>query len=158
MSIEELREYGLHEMSDGEIDSFLSSRRMGVLGLPDQAGPYLLPMSYGYDGDERLYFSYVLGSSSRKETATEAADAASFLVYQVDTMYNWQSVLLSGTVTAVPESAWDELGDVLGEAWRPEVIDSADLSGAVAIYEFRIDERTGITHQGLPPAFRADRD
>ncbi len=40
---------------------------------------------------------------SRKETLSEDADAASFLVYKVDTVYNWESVLLSGTIDAIPD-------------------------------------------------------
>ncbi|AGB39885.1 pyridoxamine 5'-phosphate oxidase family protein [Natronococcus occultus] len=155
MSVDELREYGLAEMTDTEIRDFLSAQKVGVLGLPDEDVPYLLPLSFGYDGDSRLYFTYLLGSSSRKETLTETTEAASFLVFSADTMYNWESVLLTGRISAVSESSWDELEEVLADAWRPELFESASLSGAVAIYEFRIDEQTGIKHQGLPPAFEA---
>ncbi|MDG5760208.1 pyridoxamine 5'-phosphate oxidase family protein [Natronococcus sp. A-GB1] len=153
MSIDELREYGLVEMDDAEIRNFLSSRKAGVLGLPDDEAPYLLPLSFGYDGDSRLYFTYLLGSSSRKESLTETAKAASFLAFSVDTMYNWESVLLTGRLSAVPESSWDDLEGVLDDAWRPGLFESAALSGSVAVYEFRVDEQRGIKHQGLPPAF-----
>lgn len=155
MSVDELREYGLVEMTDAEIRDFLSARKAGVLGLPDDDAPYLLPLSFGYDGDSRLYFTYLLGSGSRKEALTEAADAASFLAYSVDTVYNWESVLLTGRISLVPESAWDELEQVLDDAWRPGILESASLSGTLAVYEFRIDEQTGIKHGGLPPAFEA---
>lgn len=156
MSIDELREYGLAEMDDSEIQGFLSSQKTGVLGLPEENGPYLLPLSFGYDGDSRLYFTYLLGSTSRKERLSGSADAASFLVFKVDTMYNWESVLLSGTIAPVPESEWDDLEEVLNDAWRPSLFETATLSGAVKVYEFRIDDRTGIKHQGLPPAFEPD--
>ena len=154
MSVDELREYGLAEMDVGEIRNFLTSQKMGVLGLPGEDGPYLLPLSYGYDGDRRLYFTYLLGAESRKEALTENADAATFLVHKVDTMYNWESVLLSGTIDAVPESEWDGLDETLRHAWRPSLFETATLSGSVKLYEFRIDDRTGIKHQGLPPALR----
>ncbi|MFC6719034.1 pyridoxamine 5'-phosphate oxidase family protein [Natrialbaceae archaeon GCM10025810] len=151
MSIEELGAYGIREMDDEQIRRFLSNQRVGVLGLPEEDEPYLLPLSFGYDGDERLYFTYLVGSDSRKTVSSEMAERASFLVFKVDTMYNWQSVLLSGTITAVPESEWDELTDLLESVWRPDVLGSAHLSGGLAVYEFRIDDRRGITHQGLPP-------
>ncbi len=153
MSTDELQEYGLAEMDDSEIRSFLSSQKVGVLGLPETDNPYLLPLSYGYDGGDALYFTYLLGSGSRKAAATEATDAASFLVYKVDTMYSWESVLLSGSIAPVPESEWDTLEETLRDVWRPAILETATQSGAVAVYEFRIDDQTGIKHQGLPPAF-----
>jgi len=152
MSVNELQEYGLAEMTTDEIQSFLSSQKMGILGLPDDDAPYLLPLSFGYDGDTRLYFTYLLGPSSRKAALSEAAETASFLVYTVDTLYNWQSVLLSGRISAVPESAWDELEELLEDVWRPALLDRASLSGDIGVYEFRIDDQQGIKHQGLPPA------
>ncbi|ELY56090.1 flavin-nucleotide-binding protein-like protein [Natronococcus amylolyticus DSM 10524] len=153
MSVDELREYGLVEMDDSEIRNFLSTRKTGVLGLPNEGAPYLLPLSFGYDGDSRLYFTYLLGSNSRKEALTERAESASFLAFSIDTAYSWESVLLSGRISTVSESSWDELEDVLADAWRPSLLESASHSGKVAVYEFRVDEQTGIKHQGLPPAF-----
>ncbi|MDS0474437.1 hypothetical protein [Natrinema sp. 1APR25-10V2] len=88
MSVEELQEYGLEKMSDTEIRNFLSSQKTGVLGLPQEDAPYLLPLTFGYDG----------------------------------------------------------------ETWRPGLFDTATLSGEVTVYEFSVDEQTGIKHQGLPPA------
>lgn len=156
MSVEELREYGLVEMDDGEIRSFLSSQRMGVLGLPGEEVPYLLPISFGYDGEGRLYFTYLTGSSSRKKALSDETDTARFLVFKVDTMYNWQSALLTGTLSEVPESEWDALEETLSDAWRPSLFETATLSGDVAVYEFSIEEQTGIKHQGLPPALEPD--
>ncbi|AEH39390.1 pyridoxamine 5'-phosphate oxidase family protein [Halopiger xanaduensis] len=158
MTIDELHDYGLMTMNDGEINGFLSSQRTGVLGLPAEDGPYLLPLSYGYDGDERLYFTYLVGSRSRKAELSEATDIARFLVYKVDTMYNWESVLLTGQLTPVPEAEWEALEERLSDVWRPAVLESAALSGELSIYEFRIEEQTGIKHQGLPPSLEPDRE
>lgn len=158
MSIDELQEYGLKEMDDREIRQFLSSQKVGVLGLPNADEPYLLPLSFGYDGEERLYFTYLLASSSRKGTMTEETDTASFLVYKVDTMYNWQSVLLTGTITDVPDTEWDELEETMSDVWRPNLFETASLSGDVKLYEFRIREQTGVKHQGLPPGFETGDD
>lgn len=158
MSVEELQEYGLAEMTDEEVQSFLSSQKTGVLGLPADDSPYLLPLSFGYDGDTRLYFTYLTGSSSRKATLSEGAERASFLVFAVDTLYNWQSVLLTGRLSVVSESAWDELEPLLEDVWRPALLESASLSGDIDVYELRIDDQTGIKHQGLPPALERHAD
>ncbi|AXR77434.1 pyridoxamine 5'-phosphate oxidase family protein [Natrarchaeobaculum sulfurireducens] len=151
MSIDELRAYGLTEMTDPEIANFLASQRVGVLALPEEGAPYLFPISYGFDGDDSLYFTYLSGSSSRKRQATDVAETASFLVFAVDTMYSWESVLLTGRLERGSESAWDDVEALLADVWRPDLFESASLSGDVELYEFRIEDRSGVKHQGLPP-------
>lgn len=155
MSVDELGEYGMERMDGDEIEAFLSSQRTGVLGLPTQGNPYLLPLTFGYDGESRLFFTYVLGASSRKAELSERAEQATFLVYRVDSMFVWESVLLSGTIEELPESEWKPAMDALTDAWRPEVFEQADLSEGVAIYRFEIDDRSGIKHASLPPEFEA---
>jgi nitroimidazol reductase NimA-like FMN-containing flavoprotein (pyridoxamine 5'-phosphate oxidase superfamily) len=44
MSIARLQEYGLEPMDDDAIREFVSSQSTGVLGLPMDGAPYLLPM------------------------------------------------------------------------------------------------------------------
>ena len=151
MSTNELEQYGLVRMTDDEIRSFLASQGTGVLGFPTADAPYLLPMSYGFDGESRLYFTYFVGSESRKATLSERTDVASVLVYKADTKFNWQSVLLSGTLEQVPESEWETVEDATDDAWRPDLFETADLSGGVSVCEFRIQERSGVKHIGLPP-------
>ena len=154
MSIQQLEKYGLERMDDDEIRRFVSSQSTGVLGLPTDSWPYLLPMSFAFDGDSSLYFTYLLGPSSRKEDLTERTDRARFLVYSVETMFNWQSVLLTGDLTEVPENEWSELEDVLTTAWRPELFRTASTSGGVRVFEFAIQSQSGIRHAGLPPGFQ----
>jgi hypothetical protein len=156
MSIDELRDVGLEEMDDAEIANFLASQGVGVLGLPAADGPYLLPMSFGYDGGDTLYFTFVLGETSAKEEATEAAETARFLVYSAKSLFTWQSVLLTGTVERVPESEWDAVEDTMENAWHPDLLQGADLSRGVRIYRFHVDERTGYKHTGTPPGFDPD--
>lgn len=158
MSIDELREYGLVRMTDDEIRGFLSSQTVGVLGLPASPAPHLLPMSFGYDGDSSLYFTYLVGTESRKVELSERADAAGFLVYRVDSTFNWESAFLIGTLEEVPESEWDAVQEVADQAWRPSVLQTAELSGGVTVYEFRIEEQSGIKHTGLPPEIATDGD
>ena len=160
MPIDELQEYGLVEMNDDEIERFLSTQKVGVLGLVGDAGtsPYLLPLSFGYDGERALYFTYLFGSESRKQTLSEAVDTASFLVFTVDTKYTWESVLVSGSLTAVPETEWDKLESVLSNTWRPDLIETASVSAEISVYELQIDDQRGVKHQGLPPSLQRKVD
>ena len=154
MSIPQLEEYGLERMDDEDIRGFVSSQSTGVLGLPTDGGPYLLPMSFAFDGDSSLYFTYLLGSSSRKDALTERAGRARFLVYSVETSFNWESALLAGELTEVPEGEWSELEDILTAAWRPELFRDASMSGGVKVYEFGIQSQSGIRHTGLASGFQ----
>ena len=151
MTVDELGEYGMERMDDDAITGFLSARNMGVLGLPTGEEPYLLPMSYGFDGGRRLYFFYVVGADSRKADLSAAADSASFLVYSAETVFNWESVLLQGTLHELPTVKRAELADAAIPGWRPELFETASESEATLLYEFRIEEWDGVRHTGLPP-------
>ncbi|WP_424018484.1 pyridoxamine 5'-phosphate oxidase family protein [Halorientalis pallida] len=153
MTVDELGAYGLEQLTDDEIDAFLANQRMGVLGLPTGNGPYLLPLSFGFDGESRLYFTYVVGGQSRKVDLSERAERASFLVYSAESPYNWESVSLTGRIEEVPETEWDDIDDLLADAWRPGLIEEAAAGADVAVYRFPIEERSGVKHTGLPPGF-----
>lgn len=154
MSLDELQEYGMQWMTDEEIHGFLSSQHVGVLGLEAERGPYMLPLSFAFDGESSLYFTYVLGSESRKETLTAETEHPRFLVYKAESMFNWESVLLTGTIEEVPREELDDHEAAADHAWRPDLFKSADTSRGVKVYQFRIDEQVGIKHTGLPPGFR----
>jgi nitroimidazol reductase NimA-like FMN-containing flavoprotein (pyridoxamine 5'-phosphate oxidase superfamily) len=156
MTVDSLEAAGLTRMDDDNITAFLSNQRVGVLGLPTDDGPYMIPLSFGYDGDRVLYFTFVGGSTSRKRRLTDAAANAAVLVYKVESMFHWESVLLQGSIEAVPESEWDELTAVLDGAWRPEVFRDAIEDGEIAVYRFHIDEKDGLRHAGLPPGFEPE--
>jgi nitroimidazol reductase NimA-like FMN-containing flavoprotein (pyridoxamine 5'-phosphate oxidase superfamily) len=158
ITVDELTEYGLEPMDDEAIREFLSTHSTGVLGLPTEGVPYLLPLSYGYDEDGSLYFTYLLGESSRKAALTDRAERARFLVYSVETQFIWRSVLLTGELDAVPEAEWSEVEPLTRNAWRPDTLQAASTSGGVAVYEFTIRERAGIQQNGLAPGFSEDTE
>ncbi|MFT4921288.1 MAG: nitroimidazol reductase NimA-like FMN-containing flavoprotein [Haloarculaceae archaeon] len=153
MPLEYLEEYGLEQMNADEMQGFLSSQSTGVLGFSTDDVPYMIPMSYAFDEDS-IYFTYLIGSDSQKETLTEQSERAGFLVYNVETMFNWQSVLVSGPISSVPEAEWSDLEELLASAWRPELFQSSNAPGQVGVYELEIDDRSGIRHTGLAPGFR----
>lgn len=153
MTLDELADYGMHRMDDDEIESFLSSHSVGILGLPTEAAPYLLPMSYGYEGGSNLYFFYVTGGDSRKTDLSDQVESASFLVYSAETLFNWRSVLLTGTVERMPEEKRATLSDAEIPNWRPELFEKSSAAEGSHLYEFQLEEWTGISHTDLPPGF-----
>jgi len=156
MAIPQLQEYGLERMGTEAIREFVATQSTGVLGLPGAEVPYMLPMSYAFDGDDSLYFTYVLGASSQKETLSEQTDRARFLVYAAETRFNWRSALLTGDLSVLPEREYPEREAEQPTGWRPELFQRAGTSGEVAVYEFEIQSQTGLRHTGLPSGFRED--
>lgn len=153
MSLEELSKFGMVEMDESEIRSFLLNQGVGVLGLPGEDVPYMVPMSFGFDGESNIYFTYVLGSNSQKENLTDKTEKARFLVYSAESMYIWESVLLTGKITEVPVEEWGKYKEVMERAWRPALFQEADLDRGVKVYRFEIKDQRGIKHNGLPPGF-----
>lgn len=139
-------------MDETAIGQFLSNQRVGVLGLPTDGTPYLVPLSFGFDGDSTLYFTYV-GADGRKERLSTRAESASFLAYSADTLFNWESVLLTGRVERVPDNETDGVAEILETAWRPDLFERAGVEVKTELYRFVIDDQGGIKHTGLPPAF-----
>jgi hypothetical protein len=153
MTVDELDEYGMVRMTDEEITGYLASQRVGVLGLATDGAPSLRPMSFGFDGNSRLYFLYVLGDESRKAELSTEQPRARFLVYSAETPFNWRSVLLTGRLSEVDAEDAETAREVIDGAWRPEVFERAQKGEATRLYRFDIDERTGLKHLGLPPGF-----
>lgn len=156
MSIDKLKDYGLEEMSGEEISDFLESQGVGVLGLPTGNAPYLIPMSFGYDGGSRLYFTYFAGDTSRKIELTRKAETAGFLVYSAESVFSWESVYLTGRITQVSMEEWGEHGDALENSWHLDLFQKAETSGELKLYEFRVLDSTGVRHPGLPPGLEPE--
>jgi nitroimidazol reductase NimA-like FMN-containing flavoprotein (pyridoxamine 5'-phosphate oxidase superfamily) len=153
MTTEELKPYGLEEMGEEDMKNFLDSQSTGVLGLPGGEVPYLLPLSYGFDGESSVYFTYLVGAESEKERRTDSAERAPFLVYTADTMFCWRSVLLEGTFRRLKTSEWSDISGHLEGVWRPEIFKTADTEQNVTIYEYTIESWTGIRHTDLSPNY-----
>lgn len=147
MSIAEIRDSEAEHMEQAEIDRFLRGQGVGVLAVSDGNLPYVLPLSFGYDGDSRLYFAYLLfGAQSKKEELSNRVDSARFLVYTAESMTEWRSVLLTGELDEVPEAEWDAFKASMQNAWHPNLFATATPMRGISAYQLRITEQTSLKH------------
>jgi nitroimidazol reductase NimA-like FMN-containing flavoprotein (pyridoxamine 5'-phosphate oxidase superfamily) len=160
MTVDDLTEQGAERMDDEAIASFLSSQRVGVLGVPGEAGaaPVMRPLSFAYDGADSLYLLYVGSAQSRKRDLSDRAEAARFLVYSAETAFNWRSVLLSGRIERVPPAEAEALGEAATLRWQPDLLRAVGERSDSTLYRFAVDERTGLRHAGLPEGFDVRTD
>jgi nitroimidazol reductase NimA-like FMN-containing flavoprotein (pyridoxamine 5'-phosphate oxidase superfamily) len=157
MTVDELEAYGTERMDDDGIEQLLSNRTTGVLALPAEGAPSMRPLSFRFDGDSSLHFVYVVGEGSRKAELSDRADAAQFLVYSMETPFNWRSVLLTGSISRVPRAEADAVAEAM-ETTRPDLFERALAAEDIELYRFDVEERTGIKHLGLPPELSDDGD
>lgn len=147
MSIAEVSESNATRMTDEQIREFLTARGVGVLALPDEeeAAPYAVPMSFGYDGDSALYFVFLLfGTESRKEALSDRTERARFVAYRAGSIDDWQSVTVVGRIGAVGDEGWDALRAAMENAWHPNLFSTATPMRGVEGYRLRVDEWIGI--------------
>ena len=147
MVTENMIEGGTAPMTDDEIRSFLTEQGVGVLAVAADDVPYVVPMSFGFDGDETLYFLFLLfGEASRKQTLCDRANRARLLAYSAESMHDWRSVITTGSVERVPEADWSELRTAMENAWHPDLFTAANPMRGVEGYRLQVDDWSGIRH------------
>ncbi len=108
------------EMTDAEIDDFLSRHETGVLSLARTDDPYAIPISYGYDDEAReFYMRMVSTPDSEKREFLESTPAARLVVYdELDSTY--RSVIATGELQSIEpaELTPDQIAQY-GDAKRP---------------------------------------
>lgn len=72
-------------MSPAEVDALLADHETGVLSLARDDAPYAIPISYGYDPDDRaLYLRLVSTPDSEKREFLASTPQARVVVYEED--------------------------------------------------------------------------
>jgi hypothetical protein len=135
-----------NRMDESAADDLLQSTGVGVLSLARDGEAYGVPVSFGYDGGDRLYFVFVgFGEESRKEAFAADTERASFAAYDVAGTDDWRSVVVAGPVERVAEDDWERAREALGDnAWYPSLFSTADPMRHVALWSLRIEEKTGL--------------
>ena len=91
----------MEDLSRQEVDEVLEDVGYGFLGFARENRPYVLPMSFGYDGDD-LYFQ--MNSQGRKFDYIDEETAACLTVLSIDQDTGVsKSILIEGDVREVSE-------------------------------------------------------
>jgi uncharacterized protein len=107
-------------LSDAKTDTVLGRHETGVLSLAREDEPYAIPISYGYDADQRrFYLRLVSTPASEKRRFLASAPRARIVVYEEETDV-YRSVVAVGTLQEVPtDDLTVEHIEQYGEAKRP---------------------------------------
>ncbi|WP_435184991.1 pyridoxamine 5'-phosphate oxidase family protein [Halobellus sp. EA9] len=132
-------------MDDSAVDRLLEERGYGVLSMADGERAYGIPLSFGYDGDDRLYFVFVGYSEQwKKMTYADESAVVSFLVLDVDADRGWRSAIVSGPFERISADEWDAAREAMADnAFRPELLTEVDVRENPQVWALDVEEKTG---------------
>jgi len=136
------------EMSESQVDDFLSTNETGVISLAREDEPYSLPISYGYDGDSRTFYMRLVSTpESQKRAFLGSNPHVRLVVYdESDDGTLYRSVVAAGELTEI-EPAEMSVEDIeqYGETRRPlfEIWGSEKDELDIQLYKFQPAELTG---------------
>jgi len=91
-------------MGADAVDEFLARRQTGVLALARDDVPYSIPISYGYDLDERTFYLRLVSTpDSEKRAFLADAPPCRLVVYEEDEPV-YRSVVARGTLEPMAPS------------------------------------------------------
>ncbi|MFD1684580.1 pyridoxamine 5'-phosphate oxidase family protein [Halobellus litoreus] len=96
--------YGI-EMSDADVAEFLTRQGHGVLSFGGEV-PYGLPVSFGYDVlENRCIFQLVFHEGSEKQARLDDSPYVSLVSYEWNGPGDWRSVVITGTLAPIEDTA-----------------------------------------------------
>lgn len=127
-------------LSEGETDRFLGRHETGVLALARDDDPYAIPISYGYDPDQRLFYLRLVSTpESRKRQFLTSGPRARLVVYEADGD-TYRSVVAAGTLETIPRAELSvEHIEQYGDAKRPLFEIWGDSLPALNVRLYRLD-------------------
>jgi nitroimidazol reductase NimA-like FMN-containing flavoprotein (pyridoxamine 5'-phosphate oxidase superfamily) len=133
------------ELDDPAIDDVLRDVGVGVLSMSAEGVPYGVPLSFGYDGDDSLYFIF-LGATTelRKETYAERSDVASFATFDIDPDGSWRSVIVAGPLDRISIDEWDVAREaMIDNAYQSNLLAERELRENPNVWALEMQERSG---------------
>jgi hypothetical protein len=136
------------EMTDAEVDAFLSRHETGVLSLARDETPYAIPISYGFDEESRDAFLRLVSTpESEKAEFLASSPRARIVVYDEDEEEDtYESVVGVGTLQQVDlDELTPETISQYGETRRPlfEIWADGKPDLDIDLYRFVPDRLTG---------------
>jgi len=93
-------------MSDDEVDDVMQRAGAGVVALADENDAYAVPMSFGYDAEERaVYMMMAFAPESKKRRWIRNTETATFVVYEFDDDSEARSVVVTGRIEEADDDA-----------------------------------------------------
>ncbi|APX95215.1 pyridoxamine 5'-phosphate oxidase family protein [Natronorubrum daqingense] len=134
------------EMSDAAVDDFLGRHETGVLSLARTDDPYAIPISYGYDEEDRAFYLRLVSTpNSEKREYLESSPSARLVVYD-EHGSTYRSIIATGSLENVPPSALTpEQIAQYGEAKRPlfEIWAQSKADLDIELYRLEPDSLNG---------------
>ena len=133
------------DVEDAVIDDVLTEMGVGVLSMHADGVPYGVPLSFGYDGDDRLYFVFLDASADlRKEQYAEQSDVASFTTFDIDPDGSWRSVIVAGSLDRITIDEWDTAREAMADnAYQSNLLSEYELQENTNVWALTIEERSG---------------
>lgn len=140
----------VHEMSAEECRAFLARSSMGRLGCSLNDQPYVVPISFAYEGD----FIYIFSTVGQKIVWMRANPKVCIQIDEIKSESHWESVIVSGRYQELGEHAVERAHarDLLQkrERWWLDALgerhlrSSKDLLIEPLFFRVRVDSMTGL--------------
>ncbi|MFC4543902.1 pyridoxamine 5'-phosphate oxidase family protein [Halosolutus amylolyticus] len=131
------------DMTDAEIDEFLGHRETGVLSLARDNDPYAIPISYGYDEENRVFYMRLVSTPDSEKREFLASTPQSRLVIYDEAESTYRSVIATGTLARIePNDLTPDQIAQYGDAKRPLFEIWAEGKDTLNIELYRLDPET----------------
>lgn len=110
----------LGKLDDTQINNMLSSQVVGRLACSDGLQPYIVPVTYTYDGE------YIYGQTN-EGTKLEILRKNPNVCFEVDMMFNmrnWQSVIVHGIFEELTDREAEQAGNIFFNRMYPLLMSS----------------------------------
>lgn len=125
----------LGQLNEQEMDNLLASQAVGRLACTDSTQPYLVPVTYAFDGN------YIYGQTNEgmKLGLLRKNPNVCFEVDAMINMANWQSVIVRGTFEELKDSDAEKACTILKNRVFP-MMTSATVDGEQHEVESELDD------------------
>lgn len=138
----------IRHLNQEEINKILLVGRMGRLGCVTETGPYVIPISYYYEGNS----VYMHSPDGKKIQSLRQDPRACLQVDEIRDMYHWRSAIAFGHYEEITET--QERDFVMNEILRrfpgltpAESIHEDSSSTAMIVFRIRINKATGVAEE-----------
>lgn len=132
-------------LDESAIDEVLREVGVGILSMTADGVPYGVPLSFGYDGDDRLYFVFLRSTAElRKEAYAEQSDVASFTAFDMEPDGSWRSVIVTGPLDRIDAEKWNAAREAMaGNAYQSGLLEEYELQENPNVWALEAQERSG---------------